>query len=100
MRTQDTMGRRIAEARRRTGYSQKQMADKIHVEPNTMSAYESGIRRPSLEVLILMARTLRVSTDYLLLGDKRKYIDVTGLEDNEITLLREIAALFREKSSR
>lgn len=84
------MGQRIADARRKKGLSQKQLAALINVEPNTISMYESSSRKPSTDVIARLAGVLHVSTDFLLLGEKTKTVDVSGLSEKDIRLLYEI----------
>lgn len=100
MQTDGTMGERIARARRNRRLSQKELSALIHVESNTISMYENDIRRPSIDVFVLLVGALRVSADYLLFGDSVKVIDATGLEEKETGLLRELAELFREKNGK
>lgn len=99
MSEKKTMGGRIAAARISRGLSQRQLASLAGVEPNTVSMYENDIRKPSLSVLVKMARTLHVSTDFLLLDeeDRSVYIDVSGVAEREIKVLTELADIFREK---
>ncbi len=47
-------------------YSQQELANKLHVAPATISAYESGERTPSLENFLSIANLYHVSADYLL----------------------------------
>ena len=42
------------------------MAERLGVTPSVISAYENGIRQPSYEVLIKLARLYGVTSDYLL----------------------------------
>lgn len=100
MKKKYTMGERIGQARRSRKLSQRQLAALIHVEPNTISMYESNARRPSTDVLERLSRILHVSTDYILMGRDSRYIDVSGLEDREAELLYELAEIMREKNKR
>lgn len=52
--------------RRANGYTQQQVADAVSVSKGMISAYETGIRQPSYEALLKLARLFKVSTDYLL----------------------------------
>lgn len=93
----ESLGRRIAAARKTRSLSQRQLAALVNVEPNTISMYESGVRKPSTDVIIRLARTLHVSTDYLLLGDRKNSIDISGLSPREANLLYDIAEAFRAR---
>lgn len=91
------MGYRISVARKNRGLSQRQLARLVNVEPNTISMYENSSRKPSTDVVIKLARTLHVSTDYLLLGDRKNYIDASGLEDRDVSLIHELVDLLRNR---
>ena len=60
------LGSLIHEKREEKGLSCTQLAERLHVAPSTVHAWESGEDRPSTEHLILLARLLSTSTDYLL----------------------------------
>lgn len=57
---------RIKEAREKAGYSQKELAEIIGVAPNTFHGYESGKHDPKSDLLIKIANTCHVTTDFLL----------------------------------
>lgn len=65
------LGIRIAALRREAGLSQAQLARMLQISPSAMGMYEQGRREPSLQLLGDMARTLGVSTDYLITGVPR-----------------------------
>ncbi|MDE6029082.1 MAG: helix-turn-helix domain-containing protein [Clostridiales bacterium] len=60
------LGERIKDLRTELGLSQKQLADKIGAAANTVSQYESGKSRTSIDVLANLAVALDTTTDYLL----------------------------------
>lgn len=47
-------------------YRQRQLAEVLHVTPNTYSQYENGVIELTAEKLILLADFYKVSVDYLL----------------------------------
>jgi transcriptional regulator with XRE-family HTH domain len=57
---------RLREARRHLGYTQDDLAKKVNTQKTTISNYETGYSTPSNEMLIDLAKALKVSTDYLL----------------------------------
>jgi transcriptional regulator with XRE-family HTH domain len=59
------LGQRIARQRRAMGLTQAQLADKVDVEPETISRIETGARSASLALLVLVARALEVKLDEL-----------------------------------
>lgn len=48
------------------GLSQKAMAEQLHIAPTTYRNYENTLREPSFSLLVKIAQTLNISTDYLL----------------------------------
>lgn len=61
--------KRLREVRMKCGLTQQNMADNIGVALRSYQCYETGSRNPSLDLLVLIADTLGVSTDYLLCRD-------------------------------
>ncbi|MCM1546293.1 MAG: helix-turn-helix domain-containing protein [Clostridiales bacterium] len=59
-------GKRIKELRVECEMSQKVLAEKIGVAQNTVTQYENGTAKPSLEVLFKLAVALGTTSDYLL----------------------------------
>ncbi|MDD6327390.1 MAG: helix-turn-helix transcriptional regulator [Eubacteriales bacterium] len=64
--------------------TQTQLASKLGVTKSLISAYENDLRMPSYDVLIRIAKTFDVSTDYLLEVEiDRKKADLSGLSPAE-----------------
>lgn len=53
-------------ARKRSGKTQKEVADLLGVGQSTYKNYECGIREPNGDTIVALSDILRVSTDYLL----------------------------------
>ena len=72
----EIFGRRLKSLRRKTGFSQKELANILNVSPSTVSNYESGISLPPLQTAYEIAINLQGSLDYLtgLTGEDEKYI--------------------------
>lgn len=60
------LGSRIKEQRLAKELSQYELAQRLGVMQYTVSKYENNIKRPSYEILTLLADIFEVSTDYLL----------------------------------
>lgn len=93
-------GNILKELRLQAGLTQKDLAAKIGVTKSVISYYELSERSPSPEVLIKLANIFHVSTDYLL-GIEAKtspVLDMTGLKDEDIALLRYTAEILRNKN--
>lgn len=80
-------GNTLKTLRLRDSLTQAQLAQKLQLTKSVISAYETGLRLPSYDVLIQIAKIFNVSTDYLL-GLERKYeLDLSGLTQPEIDAL-------------
>lgn len=91
------MGNKLKSIRKEMKLTQKQVAVRVGVAVSAVSSYESGSRYPSYDVLIKLACLFHVSTDYLLGLSDRKNIDVTGLEDEEISLVLQMVEMLRRR---
>ncbi|QMV71413.1 helix-turn-helix transcriptional regulator [Comamonas piscis] len=60
------LGQRIAELRKSRQWTQAQLAERLQVEPETISRFERGASVPSLHTLESLAAILRVSIGDLL----------------------------------
>ena len=62
------LGRNIRHYRKKRGWSQIQLSEKIDKSPTFLSYVESGMRCISLDTLVDLANVLNVPTDALLKG--------------------------------
>lgn len=85
-------GSRLKRLRLDHNMTQPVLAKKLQVTKSVISAYETGIRMPSYETLLMISKVFSVSTDYLLGNDvgKSNSIDVSGLTDKEIEAVKTI----------
>ena len=60
------VGNRIKELRIENGMTQTDLAQKIGVATNTVSQYEKGLSKTSIDVIANLAIALETTTDYLL----------------------------------
>ena len=64
---------KIIELRKKAGYSQEELAEKMGVSRQSVSKWEGALSIPDLDKILLMSDIFGVSTDYLLkdeLGDE------------------------------
>ena len=67
-----TLSERLQQVRQEQGFSRKEIADILEVTPRAYQYYEEGKREPNYDKLVVLARHLKVSSDYLLgLSDDR-----------------------------
>ena len=89
---------RLKTLRKQVGLTQQQLAAQLGITKSVVSFYELQSRSPSPEVLAKLAQIFRVSADYLLGLDNRETIDVSGLEEKDISALRTLAESLRTKN--
>lgn len=77
--------------------TQQQLADRIGVAKSVVSYYESGDRYPSYDVLVKIARVFHTTTDFLLDVSKEHVIDVTGLSEEDIEVVRSVAEALKKR---
>lgn len=63
------IGSRIAKRRAQMGLKQITLAEKIGISNNYLSSIERGKEKLGLEILVSICRELRVTPDYLLMGN-------------------------------
>ena len=81
---------RIKELRLSLGITQVQLANKLGVTKQCVSNWESGYIQPSIDMLVRIAKTFSVSTDYLLGLNDKPTLDAEGLTNEQILHIRAI----------
>lgn len=92
-------GNRLKELRESNKLTQIGLSTRLGMSQESISSYERGISKPSIEVLQMIAAFFNVSTDYMLGLDNNKIrISNTEMDPFEITLIRNFRKLsIREK---
>jgi len=78
-------GDRIKLLRLAYNQSQVQLAEQLNASKQTISNWENNNILPSIEMLIKIARYFSTSTDYLLELDNRRYLEITGLSETQLS---------------
>ncbi|MFR5336677.1 MAG: helix-turn-helix domain-containing protein [Blautia producta] len=89
-------GSNLKTLRLREGWTQAQLAQKLGITKSVISAYETGLRLPSYDILIHIAKIFKVSTDYLLGLESHQQVDLSGLTDKEISALLALIKAMKE----
>lgn len=55
------LGKNIAKYRKKSGYTQLQLSIKLEITREHLSHIEIGIKKPSLDLLFLIAKTLDIT---------------------------------------
>ena len=79
------LNERIRKLRQERNWSQVDLAKKLNVTKQSVSNWENDNIQPSIEMLVKLAREFSVSTDYILGLEERRYLEVTGLTDEEMS---------------
>jgi transcriptional regulator with XRE-family HTH domain len=85
--------------RRKKGWSQAELANRLHISPSTIGMYEQGRREPPIDVLVAMSKEFDVSLDYLITGTYRISVDTeTNLvKDRNVEAFSTLKNLSREE---
>ncbi len=84
--------------RTKKGLSQTQLATKLWLNKSIISAYENEQRSPSLDVLIKLSYEFNVSMEYLLGIERDKTLDISGLNDEQVTVVNSLVELLRNEN--
>ena len=90
-------GSMLKKLRQREGLTQQQLADQLGVTKSVVSYYELQERYPSPAVLTKLAAIFHVSTDYLLGLDPKETMDLSGLDPDDVMILRRLVESLRKK---
>lgn len=93
------IGERLKALRLSKKMSQKDLAEKLKIAKSVISFYESDARRPSYEVLVRIAETFNVTTDYLLGIDNKRMIDVSDLSDEDVEAVTTVVNALNRKNN-
>ena len=66
MNIKNEVGKRLKEARRLAGYTQKEVASKMLMTQQQYSRFENGVFELNYEQIIFLCQLYDVSSDYLL----------------------------------
>ena len=88
-------GNRLYTLRKDMRLTQQALSVRLGVTKAMISAYETGIRYPSYEILIKMADVFGVSTDYLLGRTVKNQLSADGLSEKQLEIICSLIAEFR-----
>lgn len=90
-------GNIIKSLRQERNWSQEELGRRVGVKKSSISAYEKDLRLPSYDVLIELARVFDVSTDYLLEVENRHTLDISGLSEPEVRVIKQLIHVMKYK---
>lgn len=84
------IGRFIADERKRKGYTQKQLSEKLGISDKTISKWERGNGFPEVSLLLPLCDELEITVNELLSGERVSEEDYRKkAEVNMVNLVRE-----------
>ena len=86
---------RIKVLREARGWTQAELARRLSITRNGVNSWEQGLSMPSPACLVDLAKLFSVSTDYLLCVERLEMVNVTGLNEEDIALLAQLADRLR-----
>ena len=89
-------GKRLSGLRKLNHMTQQTLSERLGVTKATVSAYETGIRFPSYDVLIKIAYIFHVSTDYLLGVSSGNMISADGLSSKQTEIIVSLINEFKD----
>jgi len=95
------LGKRIKELRRRKGFTQEQLAEKIGIGTPNISYFETGKFTPAIETMQKIAQVLEVEMYELYMFKKEKSIDeirtelINAINSDEMTARKIYANLHK-----
>lgn len=91
----NSIGNNIKSIRKQVGLTQEELALHIGVTPQAVSRWENGTGMPDISLVVPLAKTLNVSTDYLF-GLEENKID----DDIYVNLKRQIEKIEKESETK
>ena len=84
------IGKFIADERKRKGYTQKQLSEKLEISDKTISKWERGNGFPGVSLLLPLCNELEITVNVLLSGERVSEEDyLKKAEENMVNLVRE-----------
>ena len=91
---------KIIKLRKKNGWSQEELAEKMNVSRQAVSKWEGAQTIPDLGRILQLSELFGVTTDYLLGVAKGKTIDVSLLTDSQIETIHRIIAEFNSANKK
>ncbi len=93
-------GTRLKKLRKVKNLTQQELANKVDLVKSSISAYEKGLKYPSVEVLIKLCNCFNVSADYLLGLSDEKEIKKYDLTEEQMELVTKMIIQFHQLNNK
>lgn len=104
--SEHSIGKTIASLRKANGWTQAELAEKLHVSDKAVSKWESEAGLPEISQLPIMAALFNVSTDYLMTGKspEKEIVTISKSElcakNDDVTLAKEVKDLPNDENNK
>ena len=104
--SEHSIGKTIASLRKAKGWTQAELAEKLHVSDKAVSKWESEAGLPEISQLPIMAALFNVSTDYLMTGKspEKEIVTISKAElcakNDDVTLAKEVKDLPNDENNK
>lgn len=88
---------KIKTLRESNGLTQADIAKKLGITRSSVNAWEMGISVPSTMYIVELSRLFGVSADYILGLEQKASLDISGLDEESVRLLTEMALYMRSR---
>lgn len=89
-------GIRLKTLREQKGYTQAELASKLHVTPQSVSGYENNIQSPPLDTALKICTILNTSLDSLVNLDTRFQLNISNFSPTKRELIARFIRLMEE----
>lgn len=89
-------GIRLKNLREQKGYTQAELASKLHVTPQSVSGYENNIQLPPLDTALKICTILNTSLDSLVNLDTRFQLNISNFSPTKRELIARFIRLMEE----
>lgn len=80
----------LKQLRKEKNLSQTELAKELNMSQRMYNTYETGIREPSIDTLIMISNYYNVSLDYLVGNETKKYYTLTDEERIALNLYQKL----------
>lgn len=92
----EDFGERLRRLRLDSGYTQKELGQKVGVGTTSICKYESGAMKPTIDVAVELAYNLGVSLDRLFGYDEPGKVSMFGLSAEQKEVVVQLITLFQK----
>lgn len=89
---------KIKVLREREGLTQAELSRQLGLTRSSVNAWEMGLSVPQTQYIVELAKMFKVSTDFLLGMDDTATLNIKGLTEKEVFVLKELIDCFHSRN--